>query len=190
LSTLRQKRKAAKEGGVKYLTTISFWKPLAALAVILAGLGLLGCGVRQLVKGEIEPPRVNFKGIIPGMPSQEGLPFKCILALENPNQQSLDLLGYDYELMLEGRSVAQGASDQRLYLPPLGKGEVEFPVFVKLPAVLSLAPLALNRQRVNYQISGGFRLASVMGGFIRVPFRFRGQTTLDEGMELMRLYVK
>ncbi len=163
----------------------------AIFLVLLWGfITLSGCGVRQLVRGEIEPPRVNFKGIIPGMPSQEGLPFRCMLALENPNQQPLDLLGYDYELWLEGKSVAQGASDQRVYLPPLGKGEVEFPVFVKLPAVMSLVPAALSRQRVNYQIAGGFRLASVMGGLIRVPFRFRGQTTLDEGRELMRLYVK
>ena len=175
---------------MKHLTKTISWKLLAALAIVLAGLGLLGCGVRQLARGEIEPPRVNFKGVIPGMPSQEGWPLRCILALENPNQQPLDILGYDYDLWLEGRSVAQGASDQRIYLPPLGKGEVEFPVFVKLPAVMSLAPAALNRQRVNYQIAGGFRLASVMGGLIRVPFRFRGQTTLDEGMEFMRLYVK
>lgn len=170
---------------------LGFQKSLPALAGILCFfLSLSGCGVRQLARGEIEPPRVNFKGVIPGMPSQEGLPFRCILALENPNRQALDILGYDYELWLEGRSVAQGASDRRIYLAPLGKGEVEFPVFVKLPAVMSLAPAALSRQRVNYQIAGGFRLASVMGGLIRVPFRFQGQTTLDEGMELMRLYVK
>jgi LEA14-like dessication related protein len=158
--------------------------------LLLALITFNACGVRQLARGEIEPPRVNFKGVVPGMPSQEGLPFKCLLALENPNQQALDILGYDYELWLENQSVAQGASSQRIYLPPQGKTEVEFPVFVKLPAVLSVAPAALNRQRVNYQIAGGFRLASVMGGLFRVPFRFRGQTTLDEGMELMRLYVK
>lgn len=167
-----------------------FRQTLAVLALALAGLSLLGCGVRQLARGELEPPRVNFKGVIPGMPSQGGLPFTCILSLENPNRQALDLLGYDYELWLEGKSVAQGASDRRVHLPPLGKGEVEFPVVVKLPAVLSLAPAALNRQRVNYQIAGGFRLASVMGGLIRVPFRFQGQSNLDEGLELMRLYVK
>ncbi|MDI6853724.1 MAG: LEA type 2 family protein [Deltaproteobacteria bacterium] len=167
-----------------------FWRILALLAAILALAGSLGCGVRQLARGEIEAPRVEFRGVVPGMPSQEGLPFKCLLALENPNQQALDVLGYDYELWLENQSVAQGASSERIYLPPQGKTEVEFPVFVKLPAVLSVAPAALNRRRVNYQIGGGFRLASVMGGLFRVPFRFRGQTTLDEGMELMRLYVK
>ena len=176
---------------MRYTTkTNNFWKLLGVLAVILAGLGLFSCGVRQLARGEIEAPRVEFKGIIPGVPSQEGWPFRCILALENPNQQPLDILGYDYDLWLEGKSVAQGASNRRTYLPPLGKGEVEFPVFVKLPAVLSLVPTALGRRRVDYQIAGGFRLASVMGGLIRVPVRFRGQTTLDEGMELMRLYVK
>lgn len=172
------------------VTKTNFWKPFAALTVILAIFGLLGCGVHQLAKGEIEPPRVEFKGVVPGLPSQEGWPFKCLLALENPNPQPLDILGYDYELWLEGRSVAQGESHQRVYLPPRGKGEVEFPVLVKLPAVMSLVPAALSRQRVSYQIAGGFRLASVMGGLIRVPFRFRGQTSLDEGREFLRLYVK
>lgn len=172
------------------VTKTIFWKSFAALAVILAVFGLLGCGVRQLAKGEIEPPRVEFKGVVPGLPSQEVWPFKCLLALENPNPQPLDILGYDYELWLEGRSVAQGESHRRVYLPPGGKGEVEFPVLVKLPAVMSLVPAALSRQRVSYQIAGGFRLATVMGGLIRVPFRFRGQTSLDEGREFLRLYVK
>ncbi len=175
---------------MKLANKANFWQFLVALAVSLAVSGLPGCGIRQLAKGEIEAPRMEFKGVIPGMPSQEGWPFRCLLALENPNRQALDILGYDYELWLEGRSVAQGESRHRVYLPPLGKSEVEFPVLVKLPAVLSLAPAARTRQRLDYQIAGGFRLASVMGGLVRVPFRFRGQTTLDEGLEIMRLYIK
>lgn len=175
---------------MKQIIKASLWRLSVVLAVALAAAGLCGCGVRQLAKGEIEPPRVEFKGVVPGLPSQEVWPFKCLLALENPNPQPLDILGYDYELWLEGRSVAQGESHRRVYLPPGGKGEVEFPVLVKLPAVMNLVPVAMSRQRVNYQIAGGFRLASVMGGLIRVPFRFRGQTSLDEGMELLRLYVK
>lgn len=163
---------------------------VATLAATLVTLGLLGCGVQQLTRGELEAPKVNFRGVIPGMPSPEGWPLRCLLTLENLNQQPLDIRGYDYEVWLEGRRVAQGASSHRVYLPPRGKSEVEFPVLVKLPAVMNLAPQVLNRRRVNYQVAGGFRLASVMGGFIRIPFHFRGETTLDEGMEMMRLYVK
>ncbi|MBW1991637.1 MAG: LEA type 2 family protein [Deltaproteobacteria bacterium] len=164
-------------------------KPDRKLVLLLLGtLLLVGCGVRQLARGEIEPPRVHLQGVVPGLPTREGWPLTCILAVENPNRQPLDLRGYDYQLWLEGKSVAQGASRQRLYLPPGGQAEVEFPVVVRLPAVLSLTPAALSGRPLHYRLSGGFRLASVLGGLIRIPFRFEGETTLEEGRELLRLY--
>lgn len=158
--------------------------------VILTLLALTGCGVRQLARGEIEPPKVEVKGVMLGLPHQGGLPVSAILELTNPNPEPLDLKGYDYDLWLEGRSVAQGASSKPVHLPALGRTTVEFPILVQLPAVLSLAPVLLKRQKVNYQIAGGFRLGSVMGGLVRVPFRFQGQATAEEGRELLRLYSK
>ncbi len=160
------------------------------IGFMLALMLLAGCGVRQLARGEIEPPRVEVKGVAVGMPHQGGLPVAAILELSNPNRVPLDLRGYDYDLWLEGRSVARGASSQPVHLPALGRTTVEFPILVHLPAVLSLAPLILQRQKVNYQLAGGFRLGSVMGGLVRVPFQFRGQATPEEGRELLRLYTK
>jgi LEA14-like dessication related protein len=164
-------------------------KRLAALAVILAAAGIFGCGAPQVMRGEVLPPEVSFQGMQLGMPTERGWPVAATLQLTNPNPQPLDILGYDYDLWLEGRSVAQGYSRERIFLPPRGQAVVNFPIFVKLPAVMGLAPVVLQRENINYQISGGFRLASLLGGF-RVPFRFRGQTTRQEGMELLRLYVK
>jgi LEA14-like dessication related protein len=174
---------------MQQMTRTGFLKRLAALAVILAAGGAFGCGVPQVMRGEVLPPEVSFQGMQLGMPTEQGWPVAATLQLTNPNPQPLDILGYDYDLWLEGRSVAQGYSRERIYLPPQGQAEVQFPIFVKLPAVMGLAPVVLQRDRINYQISGGFRLASLLGGF-RVPFSFRGQTTREEGMELMRLYVK
>jgi len=45
------------------------------------------------------------------------------------------------------------------------------------------------QQKVRYQISGSFRLASVMGGIIPVPFRFQGEVAPREGMEFLRPYL-
>jgi LEA14-like dessication related protein len=109
--------------------------------------------------------------------------------VDNPNPQALNVLGYDYELWLEGRSVAQGASDQAVHLPPQGQALVEFPVQVKLQALLQGLPLFLQHQKIRYQIAGGVRLASLLGGF-RVPFRFQGELTPKEGLEQLRPYLK
>ena len=61
---------------------------------------------------------------------------------------------------------------------------------VFLPAVLSLLPVLLRPQPppLQYQVAGGFRLSAVLGGLVRVPFRFQGQVTPQEGLDLFRLY--
>lgn len=164
--------------------TAVFVLGLAALLVLNA------CGVRQIVRGEVQPPRVNVLAVTPGLPERGNWPLTCTLRLENPNQQALDILGYDYQLAVEGKGVAQGASQAAVHLPPMGQSVTEFPILVKLPAVFSLAPAFLAKdRRLDYEIAGGVRLASLLGGF-RVPFRFRGQMTVQEGMDFIKMYGK
>ncbi len=160
------------------------------LLAALAPGSLSGCGVGQLARGEIQPPRVTMQGVSVGPLTPAGWPLTCSLLLENPNSQALTVLGYDYDLSLEGRSVAQGASSETVNLPPLGQAEAQFPVFLKMPAVLAVAPALLNQQqKLHYQISGGVRLASLLGGF-RVPFRFQGTMTPQEAMQELKPYMK
>ncbi len=66
---------------------------------------------------------------------KERAEFKRLL-LENPNSQSLNLLGYDYQLWIEGKSVAQGVSQQAVNLPPMGQTVAEVPITVQLPSGL------------------------------------------------------
>lgn len=166
---------------------------LPALALLLGiwGIAVLsGCGVRQLARGEITPPRVTLKAVTLSLPTAAGWPLSCALQLDNPNPQTLTLLGYDYDLWLEGRSVAQGASGEAVTLPALGQAVVEFPIFLKIPAVMGLMPSMLRpQQKLHYQISGGVRLASLLGG-LRVPFKFQGEMRTEEALEHLRPYLK
>jgi LEA14-like dessication related protein len=157
---------------------------------LLAAASLWGCGVRELARGEIQPPKVTVQGVTLSVPTAQGWPLSCSLLLENPNPRPLTLLGYDYDLAVEGRSVAQGASSEAVTLPALGQTVVEFPVLVKMPALMGLAPSLLRpEQKLRYQISGGVRLASLLGG-LRVPFRFQGDMKPKEAMEHFRPYLQ
>ncbi len=164
-----------------------------SVIMILLAAGLLalsGCGLRQLAKGEIKPPKITLTAITLEMPKHGAWPVSCTLLLKNPNDETLSLLGYDYELRLEGQSVAQGASDQAVTLPALGETVVEFPILVKLPAVLTLLPRLLQEDcQLHYQVSGHFRLASLLGG-LRVPFHFQGQLTGRQGLERLKRQFK
>jgi hypothetical protein len=166
-----------------------FWC-FALAAVILTALP--ACGLSQLAKGEIQPPKVSFQGLTLGQPNSRGWPVAVTLLLTNPNDQALNLKGYDGELGLEGKSVAQSTGEEPVNLPPHGQTVTRVPILVKLPVVLGLLPGLLNPQPppLHYQVAGGFRLASVLGGLVRVPFHFQGQVAPREGLEFLRLYVR
>ena len=172
--------------------------PRSCLGISLALLLLTimsACGVRQLTTGEIQPPKVTFQGLKIYKPTAQGWPLAARLLLENPNPQSLNLLGYDYQLWIEGRSVAQGTSQQAVNLPPLGQTVAEVPIVVQLPALLELLPRFLPQRqqqpgKLNYQIAGSFRLASVMGGIIPLPFKFQGEASPQEGMDFLRPHLR
>ena len=153
---------------------------------------LPACGVRQLAQGEIQPPKVSWQGLTLGRPTSRGWPLAVTLLLTNPNDQPLDLKGYDYELWLEGKSVAQGASEEPVNLPPRGQTVAQVPILVKLPALMGLLPVLLKPEAppLNYQVAGGFRLNALLGGLVRVPFHFKGQVTPKEGLEALRPYLR
>lgn len=166
---------------------VSRWQFLALIIGLLACLA--GCGVRQLTRGELEAPKVKFQSLTVGLPTGHGLPLDCTLLVENPNSQDLRVLGYDYQLQLEGRRVIQGESREAVTIPARGQTLVTVPILLKLKALPVVLPAILREQPVNYQISGGVRLASLLGGF-RVPFQAAGRMRPKEGLEQLRLFMK
>lgn len=160
--------------------------------IIFLLIVLSACGVRQLAQGDIQPPQVTMQGLMVGRPSSQGWPVGVTLLLTNPNPQPLELKGYDYEFWLEGNRVAQGASEAPVHLPARGQTVTQFPILVQLPALMRLLPMLLQPSppALRYQMAGGFRLGSVLGGLIRVPFRFQGQVTPQEGLDFLRPYLR
>ena len=155
------------------------------------------CGIRQLARGEIQPPKVTFQGLKVYPPTASGWPLGARLLLENPNSQAVNLLGYNYQLWIEGKSVAQGTSQQAVNLPAMGQTVTEVPIMVKLPAVMELLPQFLpmlqkqqQQRQFHYQIAGSFRLGSVMGGIIPIPFKFQGEASPQQGMDFLSPYLK
>jgi LEA14-like dessication related protein len=161
--------------------------PLTVLAVLVGYLTLLGCGVRQLTKGELQPPEVRLKGLGLHPPSQQGWPLVCILAVENPNPMTIKVLGYDYEVRVEGQSLAQGETNKSITLPAQGEATVEVPVLLKLKTLPGLLPQLLREEQLTVEIAGGLRLPQTLG--FRVPFRFREKLIPKEGLEHLRPFL-
>ena len=172
------------------------WTPaLERACLLLLGLAVLvaaGCAVRELTREEMTPPKVTFQGLVVYQPTSDGWPLLANLLLENPNPKPVNLLGYDYQLWIEGRLVAMGSSQEVVNLPAGGQTVAHFPILLKIASLLGVLPMLLEnpQQKVRYQISGRFRMTSLMGGIIPVPFRFQGEAALREGLEFLRPYLR
>ncbi len=168
---------------------------LALFLGLTALVGFAGCGVQQLSRwpgGRFRPPRSATRVSRSTNPPRRAGPWAPPCSWRNPNNQALNLVGYDYQLWIEGKSVAQGAGQQPVNLPPNGQTVAELPIMVQLPAVMELLPQFLPQflgqqqqqmplRKFHYQIAGSFRLASVLGGIIPLPFRFQGEASPQEG---------
>jgi LEA14-like dessication related protein len=170
----------------KFLPQAQFFKIF--LLLILALL-VSGCGLRKLATGKIAPPSVEFQGITVYPPESRYWPLTAKLRLHNPNPEPLRLLGYDYGVAIEGTDLVQGESLDSITLPAEGDSLVEIPVLLKLNAVPRALKALLLKDRLKYDLSGGFRLASVLGG-LRVPFHFQGEITRQEGLEGLREFLR
>ena len=122
-------------------------------------------------------------------PESQCWPLTAKLRLHNPNPEPLRLLGYDYNVAIEGTDLVQGESVDAITLPAEGDSLVEIPVLLKMNAVPKALRTLMLKNRLRYTLSGGFRLASVLGG-LRVPFHFQGEITRQEGLERLREFLQ
>lgn len=161
--------------------------PLAVVALLVGCLTVWGCGVRQLAKGELEAPEVRLQALRLQPPNQQGWPLTCILNVRNPNSMTIRVLGYDYQVWVEGQSMARGGGNRAVILPAQGEAQVEVPVVLKLQNLPGLLPMILQKEKVTVEIAGGLRLPQTLG--FRVPFRFREEVTPSEGLEHLQPFL-
>jgi LEA14-like dessication related protein len=170
----------------KIFKNIHFFSIFFYLSVYL---GLSGCGIRDLATGKVVPPEVAFQGLTVYPPDSQCWPLSARLRLTNPNPEPMRILGYDYEISVEGSDLVQGESSTAITLPAGGESLVEVPILLKLNTVPRALKALLLQDKLKYELSGGFRLASVLGG-MKVPFRFRGVITRQEGLERLREFLE
>lgn len=154
----------------------------------IACFHLVACGVRPILEGQIQPPRVALQEVKIHPPASGCWPLTLVLRLSNPNSEPLRVLGYDYEVRIDGREVIQGQSQGRMTLPAEGEAILEVPVMLNLETVPRVLTVLLQQPKVPYEFRGGIRLASVLGG-LRVPFRFQGEFTQEEGWRYLQDYL-
>ncbi len=144
------------------------------LVTALLGAVLTGCAGMY---GLSEAPRVSLVSIAPVGFQLFEQRFRVTLRVQNPNSRDITIRGLDYEIVVNGRSFAQGVSGKPLTVPAYGENSAEVEVVSTLQRVLEqlLEFSSRDKPSIDYAISGH---VSVDGIPIPLPFEYQGTLTL------------
>ena len=126
----------------------------------------------SLLVRDLEQPEVRLVSIAPQQIGFSGIRMLCVLQIDNPNDIDIPVKGGQFELEVEGISIASGELPGRLTVPALSKEFVE--VIVDVNTGNSLA-LLLN-------VLGGAttELEYALTGYIDVAMSLLGRVQIDE----------
>ncbi|MEM7170790.1 MAG: LEA type 2 family protein [Pseudomonadota bacterium] len=156
----------------KYTTRRRFCRAMAGLA--LGGPLLASCQLPT----DFETPdfRIINVQLLPGGLFEQRLLLS--LRIINPNDFALDIDGANMNLQLNGQAFGRGVSDQRVTVPRLGEGQMDFTVSTGLLEVVQQVMTLAERDSLDYKITG----TAFLSGLSRrsVPYEIEGRFGLRD----------
>ncbi|BEV73684.1 LEA type 2 family protein [Paludibacterium sp. THUN1379] len=145
------------------------WGLMAMLLALLVGCSNLA----------LKKPDVQVANIETGKTTLLSQDFTVTLRVQNPNETALNAQGLSFELMANGKKVANGLSNQPISVPAMGESLVPLTVHTSIIDWLQLAGAAMQQGKtsLNYQING---YLDGLNGWGRIPFTRSGEWQLPK----------
>ncbi len=155
------------------------------LALILLTVTLPACAGSGLVP-DIDPPRVSLANLelLEGGALEQR--FRITLRVRNPNPIPLPITGFSFDMIVNGRSFADGVNDTATLIPALGERTV---VVDASTSVLQVAQIIMGlpgRETLTYGLDGQVFLQRGIG--VSVPFSESGELNLTGAGGASRVY--
>lgn len=115
-----------------------------------------------------EPPRVSVVGIEPLQGEGMELRFNVKLRIQNPNTMDINYQGMMVDLLVDGRRIASGVSNQAGKVPGYGESVYSLPITVSaLDAIRKFIDIAQKpaQNAIPYELKG--KLESGLFGTVR-----------------------
>jgi LEA14-like dessication related protein len=135
------------------------WIYVLALA---ASFGLAGC---RTVEGLATKPVVQSVTVTVGAFDLRRINLRFDVELLNPGDGDMNVKGYDYELQIEGRPFASGASQEGFALAPRGTARVPVPVALSLADLQRMLATLKHRGEVAYRLAVTLLIDTPLGVF-------------------------
>ncbi len=147
--------------------------------------------VDELVKSTFQQPQISFETA-----KISGLSFKAVdllfdLKIANPNPVGISLVGFDYDLLLNGNSFVKGKQTNGLEIKPKGEGTVQIPVSLIFSEIYNTFSTFERQDSTTYKLDCGFSFELPVLGAKRIQVSKSGSLPLlkrpDISVKLLEL---
>ncbi len=123
-------------------------------ALLFLSFFLAGCGSMDAVKqaAGIKDPTVSIAGVNIARLTADGMTLQFTLDVENPNPIPLNLAGFDYALMLDGKQLMAGEKRDKIRIKARGDSRVTVPVSLKFADLSRLVSGGLKKENLDYEL--------------------------------------
>ncbi len=147
------------------------------LLVVMAVLLATSCASLNAIKdvAGIENPTVSLSDMrITGL-TMEGASILLTLNVDNPNPVPIDLAGFDYALLFDGKQLLAGEKRDRLKIDARGVSAVTVPVSLNFADLQSLYKGVAYKDSLDYELKTAALIDLPLLGVKRFPSSKKGE---------------
>lgn len=148
------------------------------LVFLLLPLLISGCKALQDFAGSIQKPRLSVDNVrVTGFDFRQ-MELTYDIKVKNPNSVALRMLGYDYNLDLNGHSFISGEQAEKTEIKASGESIFQVPVTLSFPEIYRTVSGLTDRDETSYHFMSHLRFDLPVLGAVEVPVRKQGSIPL------------
>ncbi len=138
---------------------------------------LIGCATLQQLT-QIQKPAIAVKNVRLTDFDFSGVDFAFDLSINNPNELSVSLAGFDYDLLIQNQTFLKGEQDESLLINAKDESIIEIPITLNFQDIFNLYQNAKDKDSMQYQIKFGLDFNLPLLGETRIPLNHEGYIPL------------
>ncbi|MCK4894897.1 MAG: LEA type 2 family protein, partial [Calditrichia bacterium] len=150
---------------------------LILILIIFQIILLLHCSTLKEL-ASIQKPTVTLDHVqVTGL-TFDDISLKFDIAIDNPNQLSVNLAGFDYDFLLNDQSFIQGQQSDELSIQAQSRSIVELPVDLVFKDIYKSYQNLKNLDSTDYQLKVGLLFDLPVLGQTKIPVSMKGRFPL------------
>jgi LEA14-like dessication related protein len=159
------------------------WRFYQFISKIIILFLFLNCATLQKL-AKIQKPAISVKSVRISDFSFKKLDLTFDINIENPNDLSVSLAGFDYDFWLNDASFIKGKNERALTIDGLASNTIDIPLELQFQDIYQTYKAVKDQDSLQYKMILGFNLNLPILGETRIPVNHNGHVPMLKLPEL------